>query len=61
MKLKEYRKWRGLSKKETFQTLDITRQYLWELEEKDRPPGRKLADKIIKWSENHVKYEDLWR
>ena len=40
--------------------LGIARTYLHAILSEKRAPGRKLADRIIQWSDGAVKYDDLW-
>ena len=60
MKLKEYRKRIDWTQKETAHHLKITPIYYSDVERGIYKPGRKLADKIIKWTGGKVGYKDLW-
>uniref|UniRef100_A0A6M3K1T4 Putative DNA binding, helix-turn-helix domain containing protein n=1 Tax=viral metagenome TaxID=1070528 RepID=A0A6M3K1T4_9ZZZZ len=60
MELKTYIKQRGISVKKAAQELEITRGYLYEIVGKRISPGRKTAIKIQDWSQNLVKFVDLW-
>ena len=60
MKLKEYRKSKGKTQAECAKELGVTRQYWSDLERGVFEPGRKLAMKIVAWSEGVVSLEDLW-
>lgn len=59
MKLNDYIVWKQLSKKVVAKDLKISRQRLWEIINKN-PPGRKLAMRIVDWSDGQVRFEDLW-
>uniref|UniRef100_A0A6M3JNK6 Putative DNA binding, helix-turn-helix domain containing protein n=1 Tax=viral metagenome TaxID=1070528 RepID=A0A6M3JNK6_9ZZZZ len=60
MKLDEYIKEREITVIQAAEELGITRGYLYEILGGRMPPGRKLAIKITEWSQNIVKFNDLW-
>ena len=60
MKLQTYLELKRIGKTRAAKELSITRTYLYEILGKRMIPGRKLAQKIVEWSEGDVRYEDLW-
>jgi len=60
MKLIEYIKQREISVDMAAKEIGITRGYLYEIIGGRMSPGKKTALNIIKWSQNLVKYNDLW-
>ena len=60
MKLNDYLKFKSISKTRAAKELKITRTYLYDIISGRMGPGRKLAQRIIKWSNEDVRYEDLW-
>jgi len=60
MKLKEYIKERGISVPKAAGELGITREYLYELISERKSPGKKLIVRIMGWSQNIIKLNDLW-
>ena len=61
MDLKNYIKERHLTQQEAADGIGISRQYLCDILNKHTIPGRAVAFKIIAWSDNMVKFDDLWR
>lgn len=60
MKLIEYIQQREISVDMAAKEIGITRGYLYEIIGGRMSPGRKAALKIMKWSQNLVKFNDLW-
>ena len=60
MKLNKYRQFVKKTQAECAKELEITVVYFSEIERNVNQPGRKLADKIISWSDGMIGYEDLW-
>lgn len=60
MELKTYIKQRGISVEKAAKEIGITRGYLFEIVGGRVSPGRKTAIKIKNWSQNLVKFRDLW-
>lgn len=60
MEIKKYIEYKNISVGETAKQLGITRAYVYELISRRRAPGRKLALKILKWSDGDIRFEDLW-
>ena len=60
MKLQDYLKYKSIKIPEAAKQLKITRAYLYEIIGERKIPGRKLAQKILKWSEGNIRFEDLW-
>jgi DNA-binding XRE family transcriptional regulator len=60
MKLISYLQYKRVSKTRAAKELNITRQYLYQIMSGKMGPGRKLAIKILKWSDGEVRFEDLW-
>ncbi len=60
MKLRQYREKTKLTQKVVAEHLKITTTYYSDIERGIYKPGRKLADKIIKWTDGKVGYKDLW-
>lgn len=61
MKLKTYLEFKQIPVKEAAMQLKIARGYMHEILSEKRPPGRKLAQRIIDWSGGAVTYQDLWK
>jgi len=60
MKLRQYRKKIKKTQAECAEEIGISVVYFSCLERNVFQPGRKLADKIIKWSDKKINYTDLW-
>jgi DNA-binding XRE family transcriptional regulator len=60
MKLNDYLKLKGMTKTQAAKELEITRKYIHEIMAGKMGPGRKLATRIIEWSQGAIRYEDLW-
>jgi len=60
MELKDYRQLIMKTQQEVADDLGVTRQYISDLERKSVMPGRKLAEKIVEWSDKKVTFADLW-
>lgn len=60
MELSEYRRKIGKTQQECANELDISRQYVSDLERKSLKPSRLLCEKIVKWSNCHITYSELW-
>jgi DNA-binding XRE family transcriptional regulator len=60
MKLNDYLKLKGMTKTQAAKELGITRKYIHEILAGKMGPGRKLATRIIEWSQGAIRYEDLW-
>lgn len=61
MKLNDYLEFKRISKTRAAKELGITRKYIHDILAGRMGPGRKLATKIINWSDGAVRYEDLWK
>lgn len=61
MKLSEYIEQREISVIDAARELGVSRGYLYEILGDRRIPGRKMATKIKEWSQNLVKFDDLWK
>ena len=60
MKLKEYIQLRDITVIIAAKELGVTRQYVYALMTGQFTAGRKMAMKIRDWSQNLVKFDDLW-
>ena len=60
MNLKTYLEFKQIPVKRGAAELKIARGYLHEIISGKRPPGRKLAQRIVDWTDGAVRYEDLW-
>ena len=60
MELKEYREKIKQTQQQVADTLGISRQYVSDLERKSVMPSRKLAEKIVMWSEKQITFAELW-
>jgi DNA-binding XRE family transcriptional regulator len=60
MEFAEYRFKNKKSQQECAQELQISRQYVSDIETKKVKPGRKLTEKIIDWSDKQITIADLW-
>jgi len=61
MKLKDYINLKRITKREVAKDLEITPTYVYEILAGRMIPGRKLAQRIVEWSDNAVTFQDLWR
>ncbi|MBW1678373.1 MAG: helix-turn-helix domain-containing protein [Deltaproteobacteria bacterium] len=61
MKLQTYLKLNGIGITEAAKQLGCTRQWIHEIISGRQPAGRKMAIKIVKWTDGEVRLEDLWR
>jgi len=59
MDIKEYRKKHGLSVIQVSKSLEVSRQHITDIEQGRAFPSRKLAKKIIEWSNNEITCDDL--
>jgi DNA-binding XRE family transcriptional regulator len=60
MELKEYREKIKQTQQQVADTLGISRQYVSDLERKSVMPSRKLAEKIVMWSDKQITFAELW-
>ena len=60
MNLKTYLEFKHIPVKKAAGELKIARGYMHEIISGKRPPGRKLAQRIVDWTDGAVRYEDLW-
>lgn len=60
MELKEYREKIKQTQQQVADRLGITRQYVSDLERKSVMPSRKLAEKIVMWSDKQITFAELW-
>ena len=60
MELKEYREKIKQTQQQVADCLGISRQYVSDLERKSVMPSRKLAEKIVMWSEKQITFAELW-
>lgn len=60
MKLKTYLEFKQKSMHMAAKELGITRSWMYEVLMERKPPGRKLALRIVEWSDGAVRLEDLW-
>jgi hypothetical protein len=60
MKLTTYLELKKIPKTRAAKQLKITRTYLYDIMRGRMGPGRKLAQRIIQWSDGDIRYEDLW-
>jgi hypothetical protein len=60
MKLKTYIELKRISKTRVAKELRITPTYVYEILASRMIPGRKLAQRIVEWSQGDVRFEDLW-
>ena len=58
--LKEYREKIKQTQQQVADSLGISRQYVSDLERKSVMPSRKLAEKIVMWSEKQITFAELW-
>lgn len=61
MDLQKYIKERRLTQQEAANGIGVSRPYLCDILNKKAVPGRAIAFKIIAWSNNMVRFDDLWR
>ncbi len=61
MELREYIQHREITIEKAAGELGVSRGYLHEILAGRTVAGRKLAFKIIKWSQNIIKLQDLWK
>lgn len=60
MTFKTYLQVKKISTTRAAKELGVTRTYLYEIIARRMIPGRKLAQKIVAWSNGDIRYEDLW-
>ena len=60
MKLTDYIYEKRITQEEAAKQIGVSRQYLCDILNKKAIPGRQVAEKILKWSGNMIRYEDLW-
>ncbi len=60
MKLETYIQERRITHGDAARQMGISRQYLNEIVNGKRVPGRAVAFKVVKWSSGMVRLEDLW-
>jgi len=60
MELKQYIEEKGLTQGKAADNIGISRQYLCAILAKKVIPGRGVAFKITKWSQDIVRLKDLW-
>jgi len=61
MKLKSYIQFTNKPVTQAAKELKIARPYLHAILSGKRAPGRKLAERIVKWSDGTVRFDDLWQ
>ena len=61
MKLKDYIELKRIGKTRVAKELKITPTYVYEILAERMIPGRKLAQRIIEWSQGAVTFQDLWK
>ena len=60
MKITDYFQLKNIDKNQAAKELQITKAYLYELLGNRMKPGRKLAQRIIIWSNGDIRFDDLW-
>lgn len=61
MKLDKYIYEKRLTQEQAAKGIGISRQYLCNIINDRAIPGRAVAMKILKWSDNMVRLNDLWK
>jgi len=61
MDLKTYIDFKKIKVADAAEQLKITRAHLYAVLAGTYPPGRKLALKIVEWSDNAITFNDLWK
>jgi len=59
-KLNEYFILKNIDKNHAAKELTITKAYLYEILGGRTVPGRVLAQRIVKWSNGDIRFDDLW-
>jgi plasmid maintenance system antidote protein VapI len=59
MKLKKYLEIYEITQGQAAKELNITRTYLNAIVNNKEEPGRNLVEKIVKWTDNEVRSDDL--
>lgn len=60
MKITEYFELKKIDKTQAAKDLMITKAYLYEILGNRTVPGRILAQRIVKWSNGDIRFNDLW-
>ena len=61
MELKTYLEFKRIGVADAADQLEVTRQHLYAVLSGRYEPGRKLALKIVEWSDNAVTLQDMWK
>lgn len=60
MRLEKYIYEKRLTQEQAAEGIGISRQYLCDILNNKAIPGRAVAMKIMKWSDNMVRLNDMW-